>query len=122
MAYAQDIVPTSFSTSRFWTFVQEQPLVAAALGLAFGAFLAALLPRTRTENAMLGGASDELKERARAAAKEEAENLKAVASRTADAAREGAGQVAERAAAAAEQEGYPAGTLRAEHQQATTRR
>jgi ElaB/YqjD/DUF883 family membrane-anchored ribosome-binding protein len=116
MPYARDIMPSTPANSRFWAFVQERPLVAAGLGLAIGAFLATLLPPTQTENQMLGEGSDEVKQRARAAVKEAAEHLKAAANRTADAAREFAARVAADAVAAEEQ-GYPAGTLRAAHEQ-----
>jgi ElaB/YqjD/DUF883 family membrane-anchored ribosome-binding protein len=40
---------------------REQPLVVAAAGLAFGALVAALLPRTEAEDAYLGEASDAVK-------------------------------------------------------------
>lgn len=43
------------------TFVQDHPLVVAAIGVGIGAALAAWLPRTRTEDSLLGEASDSLK-------------------------------------------------------------
>ena len=46
----------------------EQPLLLGALGLALGAALGAILPRTRTEDELMGRTSDELTERAGAAA------------------------------------------------------
>lgn len=110
-----DSAVSTFQSSRFRSFIQDRPLVAAGLGLAVGAVLAGILPATRTENRMLGEASDEMKHRARIAAKTEAEKLQATASRTIDAAKEGAAHVADSAARAAEEQGYPAGTLRAEH-------
>lgn len=122
MPYAENITPTALSNSRLWGFVQERPLVAAGIGLAVGAFLAALLPPTRTENQMLGEASDEVRRRARSTVKEEAEHLKAAANRTADTAREYAARVADDAVATAEKQAYPAGTLRAEHEQASEQR
>jgi ElaB/YqjD/DUF883 family membrane-anchored ribosome-binding protein len=42
----------------------EQPLVLAALGIAVGAAIGASLPRTRPENELMGGARDELMQRA----------------------------------------------------------
>ena len=84
MPYAEDMMPTALSHSRFWSFVQERPLVAAGIGVAFGAFLATLLPPTRTENDMLGEASDQVRRRARHAIKDEAEHLRGAANRSAD--------------------------------------
>jgi hypothetical protein len=42
--------------------VREQPLVVAAAGLALGAAIAALLPKTKLEDSVLGGTSDSIKE------------------------------------------------------------
>jgi len=42
-------------------FMQEQPLVAAALGVAAGALIGALLPATAAENKMVGDKADDLK-------------------------------------------------------------
>ena len=110
-----DDAARSFESSRFRAMIRERPLVAAGLGLAVGAAIAALFPATASENRMMGPASDDLKRRGREAAKEEAERLKAAAGRTYDAAREGAAHVADRAAEAAAEEGLPVGTLRAAH-------
>jgi hypothetical protein len=46
----------------------EAPLIALAGGLAAGALIAALLPRTRTESALLRPVADKVKDGARAAA------------------------------------------------------
>ncbi|MDJ0388459.1 DUF3618 domain-containing protein [Roseomonas sp. E05] len=46
---------------------QEQPLLFGALGLALGAALGALLPRTETEDRLMGEASDAAADRATAA-------------------------------------------------------
>jgi len=43
---------------------QEQPLLFGALGLALGAALGALLPRTETEDRLMGEASDAIADRA----------------------------------------------------------
>ncbi|MEO7365305.1 MAG: hypothetical protein ABIW03_03210 [Sphingomicrobium sp.] len=48
--------------------IDESPLIAVAAGLAAGALLAALLPRTATENRLLRPTTDRLAETARAAA------------------------------------------------------
>ena len=42
-------------------FMQEQPLVAGALGIAAGALLGALLPSTRTEDELVGSHADDIK-------------------------------------------------------------
>jgi hypothetical protein len=51
--------------------VREQPLALGAIGLAVGALLAAAAPRTRTENELMGEASDRLAERAKEAGREQ---------------------------------------------------
>jgi hypothetical protein len=47
--------------SRGSDFAHEQPLIVAAIGIALGAAVAALLPRTQTEDSLMGEASDALK-------------------------------------------------------------
>ena len=42
-------------------FMQEQPLVAGALGIAAGALIGALLPSTRTEDELVGSQADSIK-------------------------------------------------------------
>jgi hypothetical protein len=42
-------------------FAQQQPLIVGAIGIAIGAAMAALLPRTRTEDSLMGEASDSIK-------------------------------------------------------------
>ena len=42
-------------------FAHEQPLIVAAIGIALGAAVAALLPRTQTEDSLMGEASDAIK-------------------------------------------------------------
>jgi uncharacterized protein DUF3618 len=49
-------------TERTNRLIQEQPLAVAAAGLAIGAALAAVLPRTRMEDSVLGETSDTVKE------------------------------------------------------------
>jgi len=107
-------------------FFRDQPLIAAGLGLAIGALIGAALPSTEAEDRLVGETSDEVKARARQMAREQADKAKHVAEETYEAAKESvsdlasaasdsASQIAERAARAAEHEGFPAGTLRAEH-------
>jgi hypothetical protein len=76
--------------------VEEQPLVLAGLGLAIGAALGAVLPATRAENRLVGGASDEVKGRVRALAADGLEAAQSVASRAVGAAAEAAEDVAHR--------------------------
>ena len=45
-------------------FSKDQPLLLAGLGLTVGAVLGALLPRTRTEDRLMGDAADDVKESA----------------------------------------------------------
>lgn len=100
--------------------LREQPLITAGLGLALGALLGAALPSTEAESRMIGETSDAVKARAREAMDEGIERAKTVAERTYDAAKQEAGTAAEHvkdeAARAAEEQGFPTGTLRAEHE------
>lgn len=95
--------------------LRDQPLVAAGIGLAIGALIGAALPATDIERRTLGETSDELKARARQFATEQAEKAKTVAAETYETAKQEAGHVAGEAAHAAQEQGFPAGTLRAEH-------
>jgi ElaB/YqjD/DUF883 family membrane-anchored ribosome-binding protein len=76
------------------SFVNEQPVLCAALGLAAGAALAAVLPATETEHELMGPASDAVKGAVGEAASESVE-----------AAKSAAGRVAQNAIGAAEREG-----------------
>jgi hypothetical protein len=49
----------------------EQPLLLGALGLALGAVMGALLPRTRTEDRLMGEASDAVTQQLSSAAQEQ---------------------------------------------------
>lgn len=98
--------------------IQDQPLVLAGLGLAIGAAIGAALPATEAEDRLLGETSDEVKTRARAMAGEQVEKARGVAAQTYEAAKAGASQVAEEATHAAHDQGFPTGTLRAEHDRA----
>jgi ElaB/YqjD/DUF883 family membrane-anchored ribosome-binding protein len=76
------------------SFVHEQPLLCAAIGVALGAALAAALPKTETEDELMGETSDALKHKLGEAASEQLETAKAAASKVAQqamtsAAREG---------------------------------
>jgi len=96
--------------------LHEQPLIAAGIGLAVGALIGAALPATETERRVFGETSDEWKARARQAATEQMDKAKRVAEHTYEAAKQEATHVGEEAVRAAQDEGFPAGTLRAEHE------
>lgn len=72
------------------SFITEQPLLSAAIGVAIGAAIASLLPTSETENELMGEASDRVKDVAGQAASEGLGSAKTVA-----------GKVAERAQSAA---------------------
>jgi ElaB/YqjD/DUF883 family membrane-anchored ribosome-binding protein len=77
--------------------VDEQPLMVGVLGLAAGALLGALLPSTRREDEMMGRTRDDLLDRARETASEQAEQLKESAKRVADVAKQEMSSVADQA-------------------------
>ena len=62
----------------FMEFCRDQPLVSAGIGLAIGAAIGALLPRTQAEDEFMGDVSDELKERTTELAGEQLEKAKKV--------------------------------------------
>ncbi len=66
------------------SFVTEQPLLCAAIGVAIGAALASLLPSTETEDKLLGEASDAVKGTAGQVGSEALQSAKNVASKVAD--------------------------------------
>jgi hypothetical protein len=68
------------------SMVQEQPLALGAIGLAIGALLAAVAPRTRHEDELMGEASDRLTEKAKEAGKEQMAKVQQVATAAKDAA------------------------------------
>jgi hypothetical protein len=59
--------------------VHEQPLALGAIGLAVGALFAALMPRTRQEDELLGGARDRLAEKAKTAGEQQMEKVQRIA-------------------------------------------
>lgn len=65
---------------------REQPLVLAGIGIALGALVGALLPRTATEDQLLGRAADDLKSEGRALATESYEAARDAAERAAQSA------------------------------------
>lgn len=78
-----------------WVAMQENPVLAAAIGITAGAALAALLPPTQMEDEHLGPAIDKASEQLREQAKPAMERMQEVAGRTADAAMKGARQEVE---------------------------
>jgi hypothetical protein len=66
-------------------FCRDQPLVLAGIGLAVGAAIGALLPRTQAEDQFMGGVSGELKEQTKEFAGEQLEKAKKVGERAYDA-------------------------------------
>jgi hypothetical protein len=72
----------------FMDFCREQPLVLAGIGLAVGAAMGAWLPRTQTEDQLMGDVSDEVKEQTKEFAGEQLEKAKKVGERAYDAAQE----------------------------------
>ena len=58
---------------------REQPLALGAIGLALGAFMAAVLPRTRKEDELLGETRDQLAEQAKALGAEQAGKAQRIA-------------------------------------------
>jgi ElaB/YqjD/DUF883 family membrane-anchored ribosome-binding protein len=67
------------SQSAVMDFVEKNPLLVAGIGAAVGAFIAASLPSSRAENALLGKGSDGLKDKARDAAAQGLERAKDLA-------------------------------------------
>ena len=60
--------------------LHRQPLVLGAVGLAIGAAIGAALPSSRREDELMGDTSDQFKQRARSAGREEYAKAKATAS------------------------------------------
>ena len=65
-------------------YYDRQPLVFGALALALGAAIGSAMPRTRTEDAYMGEASDDLIDEAERILAEERDKAKRVASATSD--------------------------------------
>jgi len=86
----------------------EQPLVLAALGVAVGAVLGAMLPPTRREDRLLGDTRDELLGSARGTLREQVEQLREPAERVMDHATQELSQAAQRLREGAGGGGAPA--------------
>ncbi len=68
--------------------INEQPLIAAAVGVAVGVALGAALPLSRRESETMGGAREDVIHRAKAGIEEAVDRAKTAASAAADAASE----------------------------------
>jgi len=67
---------TTAATRNIASFLEDQPLVLAGIGIALGAALGAALPRTALEDQTIGEASDELKQKGQELASETFEQVK----------------------------------------------
>jgi ElaB/YqjD/DUF883 family membrane-anchored ribosome-binding protein len=80
-----------------WDYVlRENPLVLGAVGLAIGALAAALAPRTRTEDEMMGQARDNLMDQAKRAGTAKLEEAKQMASATVNTVKDAAADTVKR--------------------------
>ncbi len=77
------------------SFITEQPLLCAAIGVAVGAAIASLIPSSEAEDEWMGETSDAVKDAAGQAGADALDSAKNVA-----------GKVAERAQSAAKEEGF----------------
>jgi ElaB/YqjD/DUF883 family membrane-anchored ribosome-binding protein len=84
----------------FSRMLEEQPLVLGALGVAVGTLLGAALPSTRREDDMMGRTRDDLLDRAKETASEQADRVKESAKRVAQVAKDEAKGVASDASSA----------------------
>ncbi|MGE5545739.1 MAG: DUF3618 domain-containing protein [Solirubrobacterales bacterium] len=81
-------VQASQAADRTWEAYQDHPLTMGMLALGVGAVIGALVPRSRTEEQVIGGAAGDMMRQAREAGSELMDKASAVASRTIDKARE----------------------------------
>ena len=82
---------TGLMSGQFSKTIAESPVALGALGLAAGALLGALLPRTQQEDALFGGAAGQLREAATNLGRQAVESGQNVAKSVADKAKETAG-------------------------------
>lgn len=76
------------ASSNVSQLAHEQPLLLGIIGLAAGAIVGAMIPPTPQEDALMGSASDRIKEQATEAGREQMEKAKQVASAAAETARQ----------------------------------
>ncbi len=70
-----------------FAYVRDEPLVLAGIGLAIGALIGTVLPRSRFEDELMGESSEDVKDRAAEAAKKQWEKGKAAADKAWEAAK-----------------------------------
>lgn len=87
----------------FGRMLDEQPLVLGILGVAVGTLLGAALPSTRREDEMMGRTRDDLLEKAKHTASQQAERVKESAKHVAEVAKDEAKGVAKDVAASVQQ-------------------
>jgi len=86
-----------------WDYVlRENPLVLGAVGLAIGALAAALAPRTRAEDQMMGQARDNLVDQAKRAGTAKLEEAKQMAASTVNTVKDAAADTVKRQAEGAD--------------------
>jgi len=76
------------AVDEYQQLLHEQPLLRAGLGLALGAAVGSMLPRTDTENRVMGKHSERIKRQAAEEGRERYEDMRASAERVAGAAQE----------------------------------
>lgn len=74
----------SRATESYNSLIKEQPLVLGALGIAIGALIGASLPRTRSEDQLLGETSDQVIGKIKEASQEQLSKVQTVAKRVAE--------------------------------------
>jgi ElaB/YqjD/DUF883 family membrane-anchored ribosome-binding protein len=80
MSSAMETVSSAVPNTRgLATFLQEEPMVLAGVGVALGAIIGALLPTTEIEERYIGPTAEQLKEQAKSMAREQWERGKEMA-------------------------------------------
>lgn len=74
----------SRATESYNSLIKEQPLVLGALGIAIGALIGASLPRTQSEDQLLGETSDQVIGKIKEAGQEQLSKAQTVAKRVAE--------------------------------------
>ena len=79
MQSSPDRAPSIEAGGQLGALVTDQPIIAASIGLALGAVLAAALPSTEVENSLMGSTSDAVKKQATDMAGDQVEKISAAA-------------------------------------------
>jgi ElaB/YqjD/DUF883 family membrane-anchored ribosome-binding protein len=91
MSSAMDTVSSKMPDTRgIASFIQEEPVIMAGIGIALGAVIGALLPSTKVEERYMGPTAGSLKEQAKDAAREQWERGKEMAAESWDEAKDAA--------------------------------